>query len=238
MKNSDKMYVSAVVVAAGRGTRMNRDINKQYIEILGKPMLARTLEVFENCSAINELIVVSNTDEIIYCKQNIIDRYEFNKVKAIVAGGVTRQQSVYNGLREVSPDTAIVAIHDGARPFADDECIIASIEAAAEYGASGVAVPVKDTIKVVDSEGFVVDTPNRSNLWAIQTPQTFKYPLVMEAHRKALENNFSATDDAMLVERMGVKLKIVQGSYINIKITTPEDIAMAEAILESRFGLF
>lgn len=231
MKKENKICISAVIVAAGKGSRMNMDINKQYIEIGGIPVLARTIQAFEDCESINEVVLVVNEQDIVYCKQSIVELYELYKVKSIVAGGGTRQQSVYNGLCEVNGNCGIVLIHDGARPFVKTESLLDSINAAYEFGASCVAVPAKDTVKRADENGFVVETPDRGSLWYIQTPQTFSYPLIMEAHRKAAEDNFTGTDDAVLVERLGHPMKLVMGSYDNIKITTKEDLAIAEAIV-------
>ena len=213
---------------------MNMNVSKQYLEICGIPVIARTLQVFEDCRSIDEIILVVNEQDILYCKQHIIDEFRFEKVGKIVAGGSSRQASVYNGLREVDQRCEIVSIHDGARPFVDEEIISRSIQAACEYGASCVAVQVKDTIKMADDEGFVMETLNRSVLWSIQTPQTFKYQLILDAHCKALEDGFSGTDDAVLVERLGHRLKLVMGSYENIKITTKEDLAIAESIVMKR----
>ncbi|MCX7921090.1 MAG: 2-C-methyl-D-erythritol 4-phosphate cytidylyltransferase [Clostridia bacterium] len=231
MEKDKELFISAVIVAAGRGTRMNMDINKQYIEVVGKPVLARTLQVFQDCDLIDEVVLVVNSHDIVYCKQSVVDAYGFTKVKALVAGGSERQYSVYNGLSEVSSGCDVVLIHDGARPFVKEKSLSDSINAAREYGASCVAVPVKDTIKTGDKEGFVGETLDRSILWAIQTPQTFRYDLVMEAHRKAMEDGFLGTDDAVLVERIGYRMKLVMGSYDNIKITTQEDLVIAEAIV-------
>jgi len=228
LKSDDK--VSVVVVAAGSGTRMNMNMNKIYLDICGKPVLARTLQIFEDNDSIEEIILVLNSNDIVYCKQNVIDVYGFNKVTKIVAGGKERQNSVFNGIREVNENCSIVLIHDGARPFIDDEIIYDSIIAAKEYGAAGIAVPVKDTIKIADADGYVKETPDRSMLWAIQTPQSFKYDVIMNAHLKAIEEGYIGTDDAVLVEKMGYKMKLIKGSYSNIKITTREDIKLAESI--------
>ena len=234
MKKSNDVFVSAVVVAAGKSSRMNMDTNKQYIEIGGVPVLARTLLAFQNCDKVREIIVVVNGQDILFCKQEIIDNYDLDKVKKLVAGGEERQESVYNGLIEVSEKCDIVLIHDGARPFVREESIYESISAAFEYGASCVAVPSKDTIKSADDDGFVNRTLDRKKLWIIQTPQAFRYELIMDAHRKAMEDGFKGTDDAVLVERLGLPLKLVMGSYDNIKITTQEDLIIGEAIAESR----
>lgn len=211
---------------------MNSGLSKQYMENAGKPVLAWTLERFEECSIVDEVVLVINEQDFIYCKQNIIDEFELCKVKALVAGGAERQNSVYNGLLEVSSECGIVIIHDGARPFVSEKIIRDSIAGAAACGACGVAVPVKDTIKIAGQDGFVLGTPDRNSLWAIQTPQTFKYSIIMDAHRRAISEGFTGTDDAVLVERLGMKMKLVMGSYDNIKITTKEDLVIAEAIAE------
>lgn len=232
-KTDKGLFASAVIVAAGRGTRMNMDINKQYIEIGGTPILARTLQVFQDCTLVSEIVLVINSQDIVYCKQNIIDVYGFDKVKALVSGGDDRQESVFNGLKEVSEECDIVLIHDGARPFVNEDILMTSIDTADELGAACVAVPVKDTIKSADEEGFIKETLDRSTIWSIQTPQTFKYKLALEAHKRADEDGFKGTDDAVLVERLGIKVKLVMGSYYNIKITTKEDLVIADAIAES-----
>lgn len=194
--------------------------------------MARTIQAFEDCDFINEIILVLNEQDILFCRSNIVEYYSFNKVKFLVAGGSERQYSVFNGLREVSSKCEVVLIHDGARPFIREECIINSIKSAWEYGASCAAVPVKDTIKSADANGFISETLERSTLWSIQTPQTFRYEIIMDAHRKALEDGFTGTDDAVLVERQNFKVKLVMGGYDNIKITTIEDLVMAEAIAD------
>ena len=233
MYNSKRSIVSAVITAAGKGSRMGMEQNKQYMEVHGKPVLARTIQAFEDCSLVDEIIVTIGEDEVEYCVENIIGKYGFCKVKKVVAGGSTRQRSVYNGLQRVSADSGIVLIHDGARPFIDTGSIAACISAADENGAACAAVPVKDTIKRADAEGFVDETVDRSNLWSIQTPQAFQYELIMEAHRKADNEGFDGTDDAVLAERLGYRVMLVMCSYYNIKITTKEDLTIAEAICET-----
>jgi 2-C-methyl-D-erythritol 4-phosphate cytidylyltransferase len=230
MKKTPGICVSAVVVAAGRGSRMNMDVNKQYIEICGKPVLARTLQVFQDCWLVRDIIVVANENDIIYCRESIIRKFGFDKVRAIVTGGAERQNSVYNGLLEVDKNCEIVLIHDGARPFVDEEQITECVQAACDFGAASLAVPVKDTIKKTDSRGFVQDTLERTDLWAVQTPQAFRLGLILDAHKKAADEEFTGTDDAVLAERAGHRLKLVDGSYYNIKITTREDLLIAEAI--------
>lgn len=237
MKRITEGLVSAVIVAAGKGSRMNMDINKQYVDICGVPVLARTLRVFEDCMQVDELILVVNESELIYCKQKIVDMYGFRKIKVLVSGGASRQESVYRGLQQVDPSCAIVLIHDGARPFIREEELLDSVQAAEECGASCVAVPVKDTIKKAGQGDFVEETLERSALWSVQTPQTFRYALIQAAHRIAAEEGFTGTDDATLVERLGYPLKLVQGSYFNIKITTQEDLVLAEAIASKEYVL-
>lgn len=226
----DDKTVCAVIAAAGQGSRMGMAQNKQYLEVLGIPILARTIQAFEDCCAVNEIIITVGETEVEYCQLNIVEKYGFQKVKAVVIGGATRQQSVFSGLKSVSPDCGIVLIHDGARPFIDDDSIRACIAAAADCGAAIAAVPVKDTIKRADADGFVDETVDRSSLWSIQTPQAFRCQLIVEAHRRAEDESFDGTDDAVLVERLGLKVRLVMSSYYNIKITTREDLAIAAAI--------
>jgi len=232
-QNGKKEFCSAIIVAAGRGTRMNSEKNKQFLNIIHKPVLAYTLEAFEDCSAVNEIILVTRQEDILLCKE-IIDDFELTKISKIVTGGKERQDSVYKGLKEVNEATTIVAVHDGARPLIHPEDIEATIQAASKYGSAAVGVPVKDTIKLVDNENNIVNTLDRSKLWAVQTPQTFRIEILKKAYDHAMENHIEATDDCMLVEQMGYKIKMIEGSYENIKITTPEDILLAEAIIEGR----
>lgn len=230
MYNKEKSVISVVIAAAGKGSRMGLQQNKQYTEILGKPVLARTIQVFEDFSVVDEIIVTVGEAEVEYCSENIVGKYGFSKVKAVAAGGTSRQKSVYNGLQRVSDDCSIVLIHDGARPFIDSGSISACIDAAKESGAACAAVPVKDTIKRAGKEGFVNETIDRSGLWSIQTPQAFHYRLIMDAHSKAGIEGFDGTDDAVLVERLGHRVRLVMCSYFNIKITTKEDLIIAESI--------
>ncbi len=226
-------YCSAIIVAAGKGVRMKAEMNKQFINIIDRPVLAYTLEAFETCELINEIIVVTREEDIILCKE-IVDISELTKVSKIVAGGKERQESVYKGLQEIDHQATIVSIHDGARPLILPEHIEDSIKAVTKYDAVAVGVKVKDTIKVVDREQNITSTLDRDMLWAVQTPQTFRAELIKDAHKKAIDGNIQATDDCMLVEQMGIKVKLIEGSYDNIKITTPEDILFAEAIIEGK----
>lgn len=219
-----------VIVAAGTGSRMNMGINKQFIKLEGKEIIAYTIEKFYNNSNIKDIVVVVKEDESEFFKKEILDKYNFKNVK-IAYGGKERQDSVYNGLKLLDEKCDVVLIHDGARPFVSDKIIDKSIEEAKEHKAIVVGVPVKDTIKVIDNDKNIVDTPNRSVLWAVQTPQTFDYNILIDAYKDAFKNKFYGTDDAMLVERIGYKVKMLEGSYNNIKITTQEDLNIGSQIL-------
>ena len=219
-----------VIVAAGTGSRMNMGINKQFIKLEGKEIIAYTIEKFYNNSNIEDIVVVVKEDESEFFKKEILDKYNFKNVK-IAYGGKERQDSVYNGLKLLDEKCDVVLIHNGARPFVSDKIIDKSIEEAKEHKAIVVGVPVKDTIKVIDNDKNIVDTPNRSVLWAVQTPQTFDYNILIDAYKDAFKNKFYGTDDAMLVERIGYKVKMLEGSYNNIKITTQEDLNIGSQIL-------
>lgn len=231
------MHVSALIAAGGRGRRMNSSISKQFLFVKGYPILYYTLKTFELMDCFDEIVMVAGKQDMDYTREQIINQYRFEKIR-MIEGGLERQDSVYNGLRELSPQTDIVVIHDGVRPFVTKEIIKKSIEAAKRYKAVGVAVPVKDTIKVVGDGNIIKQTPNRKDLWAMQTPQTFKYDLILKAHEEARKDNFFGTDDAMLVERLGLPVRIIEGAYENIKITTPEDIIIAETFLTLGYGDF
>jgi len=226
------MKCSVVIVAAGSGKRMKSDISKQYLTINEKPILAHTIEKFENCSYINEIIVVVTESDINYCREQIIAKYNSKKAKKIVIGGSERQISVFNGLKEVDKNTDIILIHDGVRPFIKNIDIIKIIEQTKLYKACVIGVKVKDTIKICDESNNVLETPDRKYLWAAQTPQAFFSDIIINAYQKAFRDNFIGTDDCMIVERTGIKIKMIEGSYDNIKITTPEDLLIANAILQ------
>lgn len=223
--------VNAIILAAGSGSRMNIGYNKQYICLNGKEVLAYTLEAFQKNDKVDNIILVSSSKEIDFCKENIVEKYNFTKVSRIVSGGETRQNSVYNGLKACK-GSEIVIIHDGARPFVKKEFINESILKAKEFGASTVAVKVKDTIKTGEDNIFK-STLNRDNLYSVQTPQAFKYDLILKAHENAVKNNLNGTDDSSLVEFLEGKVYIVNGDYFNIKITTKEDIYIGEAIIKA-----
>ncbi|MBC3886895.1 2-C-methyl-D-erythritol 4-phosphate cytidylyltransferase [Acetobacterium paludosum] len=231
MANKERLFTSVIIPAAGQGRRMNATMNKPYLTINGKPILAYTLDVFEKCPLIDEIIVVINKDEFEICRQEVLKPYHYTKIK-LVEGGTTRQKSVYNGLLAVNPQTDIVMTHDGARPMIEESVIVKSIHDTMKYKATVVGVPAKNTIKVINAESFVEYTPNRDYLVEIQTPQTFEYTLLKEAHERAIELGIEGTDDAFLVEHLNCPVKIVIGHYTNIKITTPEDLIIAEAIFK------
>ncbi|MGL6107814.1 2-C-methyl-D-erythritol 4-phosphate cytidylyltransferase [Romboutsia sp.] len=221
-----------VIVAAGSGSRMKMNINKQFIKLNNKEIIAYTIEKFYKHKNIQEIVVVLKEDEINFFKNEILNKYGFNNVK-IAFGGNERQDSVYNGLKLLGSDCDIVLIHDGARPFVTKKIIDKSIEEAKKHKAIVVGVPVKDTIKVINGENEIIDTPERSKLWAVQTPQTFEYNMLIKAYENAFNDGFYGTDDAMLVERIGYKVKMLEGSYNNIKITTPEDVNIGVQILKT-----
>ena len=221
---------SVVIVSAGRGSRMKADINKQFLKLKGKEVIAHTIDKFYNNKNIDEIVVVVKEDEADFFRRNIIDKYGYKNIK-IAFGGKERQDSVFNGLKAVNKDCDIVLVHDGARPFVTDEIIKNSIECAKKNKCVIVGVPVKDTIKIINKDNEVCDTPNRSTLWSIQTPQVFEYLSIIKAHKIAKEKSYYGTDDSMLMEYLGYNVKVIEGSYNNIKITTPEDLKIGEEIL-------
>lgn len=231
---------AAIVLAAGQGKRMQSAVAKQFLLLNNEPVVCHSLRAFEE-SDVETIILVTGADEIEYCREEIVRKYGFKKVSAIIAGGKERYHSVYEGLCALDgmlAEDGIVLIHDGARPMITQEIIVRTIDAAEEHGACVAAMPVKDTIKVADANGFAAMTPDRSTLWQIQTPQTFHYGLVYGAYKKLLSDESyqkGITDDAMVVESMcGDRVKLVEGSYENIKVTTPEDMFVAELFLKRR----
>ncbi|WP_239027061.1 2-C-methyl-D-erythritol 4-phosphate cytidylyltransferase [Geomonas oryzisoli] len=217
------------------GKRMGAGSNKQYLMLDGMPILARTVQTFQEADCIDAIYLVSPEQEIPFCRSEVVERYGFTKVRGIIPGGSERQHSVYNGLRAIDGIQAddVVLIHDGVRPFVSVRMLEDAVAAAREAGACVVAVPVKDTVKVV-SEGIVAATPPRETLWLAQTPQGFRYSLIRAAHDEAAAEGFLGTDDASLMEWQGQPVRVVLGDYRNIKITTPEDMILAEAFLKER----
>lgn len=235
------MKTVAIVLAAGRGKRMQSNVAKQYMLLRQKPVLYYTLKTFEE-SAVDEVVLVTASGELQYCREEIVERYNFEKVKQIVAGGKERYHSVYAGLCAAG-DCDYVLVHDGARPFVSVQIIESVIKQLRKEQAVVVGMPSKDTVKLADSEGYVSETPNRKNVWVIQTPQAFHYPLLKEAYDRLFnageeslaEKGIQITDDAMVLEQFseGVQIRLAEGSYENIKITTPDDLLMAERILDA-----
>ena len=223
---------TAIVLAAGQGKRMHSKIQKQFMELNGMPVLCYSLQCFQESPLIRDIILVTGEEYVSWCKEEIVEKYGFTKVSAVVSGGKERYDSVYKGLRACK-DTEYVLIHDGARPFIDHEIIERGLMAAAQTGASVVGMPSKDTVKIADVEGNVSETPDRSSVWIVQTPQIFRYPLIYDAYTSILKKEMTGiTDDAMVAEHeTGVKIRFLEGSYRNIKITTPEDLVIAEAFL-------
>ena len=225
--------ISVIIAAAGKGTRLGGDIPKQYLMIGSKPVLAKTLKVFSDMDEIDHIFIVANEEYIKHCR-NIVGSYEINKVRDIVRGGCERQESVYNALKAIGekcPDTDYVLVHDGARPFISERIINEGIKFAEIYGAAAPGVMPKDTIKVKNEKNFSVDTPNRANLVSIQTPQVFKFDEILECHEKIRYNGEKVTDDTMVVEKYGYSVYLYDGEYTNIKVTTPEDLILAERLI-------
>lgn len=227
-----KQKYSAIVLAAGSGKRMNSKVHKQYLIIQDRPVLYYSLKAFED-SAVDEIVLVVGKGEEKFCRKEIVDKYGISKVKSIVEGGKERYHSVFEGLKQTS-DADYVLIHDGARPFVNQDIIRRCMQEVQKYQACVVGMPVKDTIKIADEEGYAKQTPDRKNVWMIQTPQTFSYALIYEAYEEMLKTEDTAiTDDAMVLERIkGKKSKLIEGSYRNIKITTPEDLLIADVYLQ------
>lgn len=233
---------TAIVLAAGAGKRMQSNIAKQYMLLNGKPIIWYALHAFETSTIINNVILVVGAGEIPYGKEEIVEKYGFSKVSAVIEGGAERYLSVWEGLKQVqneNPAKGFVFIHDGARPFVTEDIIRDTYEAAKMYGACVAGMPVKDTIKIADEEGFAAQTPNRKMVWAVQTPQVFEKELIVSAYAQLIEKSdwlkaqgVEITDDAMVVETMTKKsVKLVKASYENIKITTPEDMKIAESFV-------
>jgi len=228
------MSVTVLIPAAGMGVRMGAAVNKQYLTLADRPVLAHTLTLFDHHPSIDHVLIVSPEAEIDYCRAEVVERFGFTKVRDIISGGAERQDSVYNGLSAcAAADGDIVLIHDGVRPFFPSGRIDDVVTAAGRTGACVVGVPVKDTIKEVE-EGLIRRTPDRRLLWQAQTPQAFAFGLIRDAHERARREGFRGTDDASLVERIGHPVMMIEGSYRNIKITTPEDLILAEAFIGSR----
>jgi len=223
----------AIVVAGGRGRRMGTEAPKQYLQLGGKTILQITLEAFQRAGEVGRIILVVPRGEVVYCRDEIVDRPGLDKGAQVVMGGKTRQESVARGLEAIEklgahPD--VVLVHDGVRPFIQTKIIDQAARIAAHFGAALTAIPVIDTIKAITDDGFVRLTPDRRWLMRAQTPQAFQYDTLLDAHRRAAAEDFVGTDDCQLVERIGGRVVIVPGDERNIKITTPHDWEVAQAI--------
>ncbi|MFQ5675452.1 MAG: 2-C-methyl-D-erythritol 4-phosphate cytidylyltransferase, partial [bacterium] len=227
--------IAAIIVAAGQGSRIGGALPKQFQQVGGKPLLAHTLQRFEACEQVHDLVLITPAEWETYAAKEIVDRFDFKKIRKIVTGGKKRQDSVYAGLCALEGPPVIVLVHDAVRPCVSSEKIGEVIEACGKHDAAILAVPVKDTIKVA-KDGFVTDTLTRSQLWSVQTPQAFRYQLLSRAYEKAFADGVYQTDDSALVERLGVQVKIVMGEDENIKVTVPRDLQLAEQILLERTG--
>jgi 2-C-methyl-D-erythritol 4-phosphate cytidylyltransferase len=226
------MITIAIIPAAGMGVRMNAKVPKQFLALEGKPLLAITLEKFNSCPLIDGIILVVPGNDIDFCKKEIVQKYNFNKVIRVTAGGKRRQDSVRAGLMAIERKCDAVLIHDGVRPLVSQDIIVNSIKAISDERAAIVAIPAKDTIKMVNKDGYVNKTYERKLMWQVQTPQVFRFEDICNAHIKANAEEWDeVTDDAMLMERLGIPVKVVHGSEDNIKITTPHDLEYAEFLL-------
>ncbi len=230
-----KSRIGAIVLAGGKGSRMESDIQKQYMMLNGRPLITYALDAFE-ASLADDIVLVTGEEDVEYVRTEIVTVFGYSKVSAVVAGGRERYHSVYEGLRAME-NCDYVLIHDGARPLITTEIISRAAEGAMSYQSCVVAMPVKDTIKIADSEEYGIETPDRNRLWQIQTPQAFSYDVIREAYDWLMGNeNYQQgiTDDAMVVEKYtGNPVKLIKGSYMNLKVTTPEDLLIAAVFLNA-----
>ena len=230
------MRTLAIVLAGGTGKRMGSSTSKQFLLLDNRPILVHTLQVFEECKPIDGVYLVVNHKDLPVIQEEVLEQYRFNKIMKLVIGGRLRQDSVRNGIEAIDESCDIVVIHDAARPFVSPSFIEKSIFLMEMYDAIIPALPVKDTIKVVSKEGYVIKTLERDALWNIQTPQTFKYDLISKAYREGMAKKLFGYDDSTFIEYLGKKVKVVEGSPYNIKITTPEDLVIARGILSQMKG--
>lgn len=225
------MINAAIIVAGGSGSRMKSSVRKQYMLLDDMPVLSRTLQVFDRSDVVDEIVLVVPEADLDFCRDKIVAPLSLNTNILFIPGGSERQESVLNGLNSLSPDTGLVLIHDGVRPFVSEEQVRDVVSAAVDTGAAILAIPASDTLKRVDESGVIRETLPRHDVWLAQTPQAFRPELIMEAHKLAVEAGFMGTDDASLVEHAGGRVTVVPGSRINMKITTPEDVILASALL-------
>jgi 2-C-methyl-D-erythritol 4-phosphate cytidylyltransferase len=225
--------VSAIIVAAGKGIRMKGTMRKQYLDLSGRPVLAHSIMTFDSCGLVDEIFLVIPKEDVEYCQNKILSLLDLNNQINLVCGGAKRQDSVYNGLKAITKNTDTVVIHDGVRPFIQpdeiEECILVS----KKYGACILGTPASDTLKRVDKSDIIETTLSRENIWLAQTPQVFRFDLILKAHETARRDGYVGTDDASLVERLGEDVKIINGGRFNIKITKKEDLAIAKAMFDA-----
>ncbi|MBK5101221.1 MAG: 2-C-methyl-D-erythritol 4-phosphate cytidylyltransferase [Desulfobacteraceae bacterium] len=227
--------IAAIIPAAGTGLRMGGEQAKQFLEIEGRPLLAVTLQPFQDCRAVNAIILVVPSEDVEYCEKEIIEQFRLNKVIKVVPGGVRRQDSVRLGIEATGGEYGLVLIHDGVRPLVDVELIARVIKEAKAHRAVITAIPAKETVKEIDSFDQVVKTYDRGNVWLVQTPQIFRYKDIVMAHKNALNEGWEeATDDSILIERLGIPVKAMKGSERNIKVTTQYDLALARFLVSQR----
>ena len=232
----EKMYCTAIVLSAGQGKRMETSTQKQYLELEGKPIIYYSLKVFEDSQIIDDIVLVVGEGQKEYVCEEILNKYGFSKVRAVVYGGKERYDTVWQGILALTAQQGYVFIHDGARPFVDEDILNRAYDTVIRHGACAAGMPSKDTIKLVDDESFTVKTPKRKYMWVVQTPQVFESSLITDAYSKLMrEDSANVTDDAMVVEQMmKVPVKLFEGSYENIKSTTPEDLEVASALIKRK----
>ncbi|MFH1349483.1 MAG: 2-C-methyl-D-erythritol 4-phosphate cytidylyltransferase [Pseudomonadota bacterium] len=236
-KRSDDTHLKtvAIIPAAGTGLRMGSQRAKQFLDLNGRPLLAVTLEKFQECAVVDSIILVAPSYSLDYCKNDIVERFNLSKVQQIVAGGESRQDSVRLGIEASQGNYGLVLIHDGVRPLVDKDLIYKAVAAAKESRAVIAALHAEETVKEVDEVGLVIKTHDRQRLWLVQTPQIFRYQDILTAHHRAAQEEWKGiTDDAFLVEKMGIPVKVVEGSEYNIKVTTPRDLELARFLLKKR----
>ena len=224
--------VIAIIVAAGKGIRMNDPLKKQYHSVACLPIVVHTLRVFDSCTLIDDILLVVPEEDLQFCRNELVADTNLKKKITLVAGGPQRQDSVYNGLQKIDDHDSIVVIHDGVRPFLTLDQLEACITEAKEHGACILGVPAFDTLKRINASKTIVETIDREHIWFAQTPQAFRYDLIKKAHDEARQQGFSGTDDAALVEQFGSRVRIIAGSRNNIKITSSDDLEMARILLE------
>jgi 2-C-methyl-D-erythritol 4-phosphate cytidylyltransferase len=230
------MRTLAIVLAGGVGKRMGFSTGKQFLLLDNKPILAHTLQVFQDCRPVDGIYLVVNHRDLPIVQEEILETYRFSKIMKLVIGGRLRQDSVWNGLEAIDEPCDVVIVHDAARPFVSPAFVEKSIFLMEMFDAVVPAIPARDTIKMISKEGFVMKTLERDSLWNIQTPQTFKYDLIAKAYKEGMAKKLCGYDDSTFIEHLGGKVKVVEGSPYNIKITTPEDLLIARGILAQLKG--